>query len=265
MPTSTRFDPARLARIDAFIKERYLDSGKLPHAQLLIAHEGEITHFSSQGAAREDGATINEASIFRIASMTKPITSVAVMQLVEQGRLALSDPVAKYLPELADVGVFVAGGGSIPFVTRRPATPMRVIDLLRHTAGFTYSFQERTAVDQPYEGCREGSPAPTEYGDGVVTPHASFLALRYAPEAALTNLAKIRADFDAYGPGGFYDAVAVRSGDVSREYLSLDQGMIVAALGNELTGDSLRDYVSDGALRAKVRPLMQQEVFASRG
>ena len=58
MPASTRFDPARLARIDAFIKERYLDNGKLPHAQLLIAHEGEIAHFSSQGTAREDGAAL---------------------------------------------------------------------------------------------------------------------------------------------------------------------------------------------------------------
>ena len=132
--------------------------------------------------------------------------------------------------------------------------------------GYT-SDQERTAWDQPYEGCegREGSPAPTSYGDGVVTPHASFLALRYAPEEALANLARIREDFDAYGPGGFYDAIAVRSGDVSREHLSLDQGMIVAALGNALTGDSLRDYVSPGGLQHKVRPLMQQEVFASRG
>ena len=132
--------------------------------------------------------------------------------------------------------------------------------------GYT-SDQERTNWDQPYEGCagREGTAAPTTYGDGVVTPHASFLALRYAPDEALANLAKLRDNFDAYGPGGFYDAVAVRSGEVSREYLALDQGMSVAALGNALTGDSLRDYVSAGALHDKVRPLLRQEVFASRG
>ncbi len=129
-------------------------------------------------------------------------------------------------------------------------------------AGYT-SDQERTAVDQPYEGCREGSPAPTEYGDGVVTPHASFLALRYAPEAALTNLAKIRQDFDAYGPGGFYDAVAVRSGEVSKRYLSLDQGMVMAALGNALTDDNLRRYVSRGPLEKKLEPLMQMEEFST--
>ncbi len=130
--------------------------------------------------------------------------------------------------------------------------------------GYT-SDQERTSWEQPYEGCRAGTAEPTTYGNGVVTPHASFLAMRYAPDQALANLDKLRSNFDAYGPGGFYDAIAVGSGEVSREYLSLDQGMIVAALGNALTGDSLRDYVSRGALRKKVRPLMAEEVFSSQG
>ena len=134
-------------------------------------------------------------------------------------------------------------------------------------AGYT-SDQERTDWEQPYEvdGCatnRVGEAAPTEYGDGVVTPHASFLALRYAKGAALGNLAKLRENFDAYGPGGFYDAVAVGSSTVSKRYLSLDQGMIMAALGNELAGDDLREYVSRGALADKLRPLMRSEVFAS--
>lgn len=129
------------------------------------------------------------------------------------------------------------------------------------------SDQERTAVDQPYEGCpgREGSPAPTEYGDGVVTPHASFLALRYAKDAALENLANIRGDFDSYGPGGFYDAVAVGSGTVSQRYLSLDQGMVMAALGNALARDDMRKYVGRGAMEKTLRPLMSEEIFASRG
>lgn len=131
--------------------------------------------------------------------------------------------------------------------------------------GYT-SDQERTAVDQPYEGCpgREGSLAPTKYGDGVVTPHASFLALRYARDASLENLANIETDFDSYGPGGFYDAVAVDSGTVSRRYLSLDQGMVMAALGNALADDDMRRYVGRGAMERTLRPLMQQEVFASR-
>ncbi len=131
-------------------------------------------------------------------------------------------------------------------------------------AGYT-SDQERTTVDQPYGDCRAGQPAPTKYGDGVVTPHASFLALRYAPKAALANLAKLDRNFDAYGPGGFYDAVAVRSGTVSKRYLSLDQGMVMAALGNALADDSLRGYVSQGALAQRVKPLMAEEVFTVSG
>ena len=128
--------------------------------------------------------------------------------------------------------------------------------------GYT-SDLERTDWEQPYEGCREGEPAPAGYGDGVVTPHASFLALRYAPRQAITNLQRIRDDFDAYGPGGFYDAVAVRSGRVSQRYLSLDQGMIMAALGNALAGDAMRDYVAPGGLEKKVKPLMAMEKFSA--
>ena len=98
-----------------------------------------------------------------------------------------------------------------------------------------------------------------------MTPHASFLALRYAPEAALSEpRAACGQDFDAYGPGGFYDAVAVGSGKVSKRYLSLDQGMVMAALGNALAGDDMRDYVTPGGLTEKVRPLMAQEVFSLR-
>jgi len=125
------------------------------------------------------------------------------------------------------------------------------------------SDQERTTVDQAYGDCREGSPAPTEYGDGVVTPHASFLALRYKHNKAMKNLQAIKTSFDAYGRGGFYDAVAVRSGQVSKKYLSLDQGMIMAALGNELAGDNMRDYVAKGSVERKLRPLMRMERFSA--
>ena len=132
----------RLARIPAFIQANYIDNGKLPFASLLIGRGDDIALQWNSGVA--------EDAIFRIASMTKPITSVAFMQLVEQGKVALTDPVAKYIPEFAQLGVFVAGGGNVPFVSRPPTTPMRVVDLLRHTAGFTYSFQERGNIDAAY-------------------------------------------------------------------------------------------------------------------
>ena len=85
-----------------------------------------------------------------------------------------------------------------------------------------------------------------------------------SPQASVANLEQLREDFDAYGRGGFYDAIAVGSGTVSKRYLSLDQGMIMAALGNALTGDNLRDYVSEGALEDRVRPLMEMEEFGAQ-
>jgi CubicO group peptidase (beta-lactamase class C family) len=136
------FLPDRLARISSHIQTNYLDTGKLPFASLLVGRGDDIALNWSSGVADD--------AIFRIASMTKPITSVAFMQLVEQGKVALTDPVAKYIPEFAKLGVFVAGGGNVPFVSRPPATPMRIVDVLRHTSGFTYSFQERSNVDAAY-------------------------------------------------------------------------------------------------------------------
>ncbi len=136
------FLPDRLARISDFIQTNYLDTGKLPFASLLVGRGDDIALNWSSGVA--------EDAIFRIASMTKPITSVAFMQLVEQGKVALTDPVAKYIPEFAKLGVFVAGGGNVPFVSRPPTSPMRIVDLLRHTTGFTYSFQERSNIDAAY-------------------------------------------------------------------------------------------------------------------
>lgn len=152
-PIALGFDGHRLARIDAFVKARYLDSGNLPHAQLLIARDGRIVHFSHQGAAREGGAAVDESTLFRIASMTKPITSLAFMMLVEEGLVALDTPVHHVLPELKGVGVYAGGGGGVPFQTKPTAQPMRMVDLLRHTSGLTYSFQNRTNVDAAY---REG-------------------------------------------------------------------------------------------------------------
>ncbi|MFI7674101.1 glucoamylase family protein [Actinophytocola sp. NPDC049390] len=126
--------------------------------------------------------------------------------------------------------------------------------------GYT-SDQEKTAVDVGFEGCREAQPLPSSYGDGVVTPHAVVLALPYQPRAALTELAKLRRDFDAYGPGGYYDSIAVRSGTVARRYLALDQGMIMGALGNLLGDDILRDAFTKGGAEEHLRPVMAMEEF----
>ena len=153
-PGSLGFDSARLARIDALLHDRYVAPGRLPNAQILVAREGEIVHFSSQGQARADASrTVDEQSLFRIASMTKPVTSIAVMMLVEEGKVALDTPVHHVLPEFKGVGVYDGGGAGVPFMTKRTDSPMRIVDLLRHTAGLTYGFQNRSNVDAAY---REG-------------------------------------------------------------------------------------------------------------
>ena len=126
------------------------------------------------------------------------------------------------------------------------------------------SDQERTLVDYGFEGCRPGAPLPARYGRGVVTPHASFLALDFEQGQALANLAKLRRNFNAYGTGGFYDAIDVVTGKVSLFYLALDQGMVMAAIANELTGDAFQSYFSR-EIEAAIRPVIGMEEFTAGG
>ncbi|WP_426260613.1 serine hydrolase domain-containing protein [Sphingomonas sp. DC1100-1] len=177
------FDPDRLAAIDAFLKARYLDTGRLPNAQLLIARDGEITHFSHQGAAREGGPNIDERSLFRIASMTKPITSLAFMMLVEQGKVAVDTPVHHVLPEFKGVGVYDGGGGGVPFVTKATTEPMRMLDLLRHTAGLTYGFQNRSNIDAAHRESKLESWHGNHDLDGFVAALGK-LPLEFSPGTA---------------------------------------------------------------------------------
>jgi len=183
------FDAARLDRLDAFFKHRYLDTGLLPHAQLLISREGEIVHFSSQGGARADSdRAIDERSIFRIASMTKPVTSVGFMMLVEEGRVAVDTPVQDVLPEFRDVGVHAAGGDDTPFATRPVDGPMRMLDLLRHTSGLTYGFQNQTAVDAAYRARKVDVDRVDGWHDGHdlagFVADLATLPLEFSPGAA---------------------------------------------------------------------------------
>lgn len=150
---SLGFVPERLNYISNFLSERYIESGKLKNYQLLVGRGGDVALFASDGTAREDGGTVTDDQLYRIASMTKPVTSIAFMQLVERGKVALDDPVHRFLPEFKGIGVYESGGGQLPFTTRPTDAPMRMIDLLRHTSGLTYAFQNRSNIDLAY---REG-------------------------------------------------------------------------------------------------------------
>lgn len=126
-----------------------------------------------------------------------------------------------------------------------------------------FSDKERTNYDAGFGDCREGSNPNPSYGDGVVTPHAAFLAMMYEPRQAGENLARIEDELGAYGPGGFFDAVAVRSGTIARRYLSLDQAMIMGAIGNVLARGGVRRAFSTPVVERALRPVIGIEEFGA--
>jgi len=155
-PESLGMSGARLGRIEDHLKRRYLDSGRFPGTQTLIYRRGAIAHSAVQGFADLERKTpMKDDTIFRIYSMTKPITSVAFMMLVEEGHVALDEPVHKYIPQWRDLRVFVAGTPPL-FQTKPVARPMQIVDLLRHTSGLTYGFQQRSNVDAAYRAKKIG-------------------------------------------------------------------------------------------------------------
>ena len=143
------FDTERLGRV-AELADRYVADGKLAGAQVQVAHQGKVALRHTVG--RSDVATdrpLADDAIYRIYSMTKPITSVALMQLYEQGRFLLEDPVEAFLPEFADPQVWVGGSLTQP-ITRPAQTVMTVKDVLCHTSGLTYGFFFQNNVDAMY-------------------------------------------------------------------------------------------------------------------
>jgi len=155
-PESAGMSKAALDRIEDHLKRRYIDAGRFPGTQLLLYRRGKVVHHAVQGFADlERKVAVKEDTIFRIYSMTKPITSVAFMMLVEEGRVALDEPVHRYIPEWKNLGVFQAGTAPA-FLTRPPSRPMLIVDLLRHTSGLTYGFQQRSNVDAAYREMKIG-------------------------------------------------------------------------------------------------------------
>jgi CubicO group peptidase (beta-lactamase class C family) len=155
-PESAGMSKAAFDRLDDHLKQRYVNAGRFPGTQLLVYRRGKVVHSAVQGFADiERKAPVRDDTIFRIYSMTKPITSVAFMMLVEEGRVALDEPVHKYIPEWKNLGVFQAGNAPA-FLTKPPSRPMLIVDLLRHTSGLTYAFQQRSNVDAAYRQMKIG-------------------------------------------------------------------------------------------------------------
>lgn len=139
---------SRLEQVDK-VMTRYINAKKLVGTLSLVSRNGEIVHFAAHGQRdREAGLAMTKDTIFRIYSMTKPITAVAAMTLWEQGKFHMNDPITKYLPELANLKVYVSGKGE-DMVLEDAKHPIRIIDLFMHTAGFSYGFTG-SEVDKLY-------------------------------------------------------------------------------------------------------------------
>ena len=143
------FDAARLGRIAPHFA-RYVDDGRLPGWLILVSRAGKIVYLSTYGYRDlESSAPVERDTLFRIYSMTKPITAVAAMMLYEEGAFELKDPVSRFIPAFGDVRVYRSGSALKP-VTEPAAEPMRIWHLLTHTAGLTYGFHHTHPVDALY-------------------------------------------------------------------------------------------------------------------
>jgi len=160
-PEQVGLSSERLARVDQ-VFSAYADEGRLAGAVGMVIRHGKVAWVDSWGMRDvAAGDPMEAGDIFRIYSMTKPITSVAVMMLYEEGLFFLDDPVGRYLPELANLPVAklaeATGPDDIP--TERANRQMTIRDLLRHTSGLTYGSFSNTAVDQAYRQAGVGSEA----------------------------------------------------------------------------------------------------------
>jgi len=156
-------DSERLKRIDAHFAG-YVADGRLPGWLLTVRRRGRLAHVARCGSRDlEAGLPVTDDTVWRIYSMTKPVTSVAAMMLYEEGRLGLTDPVSAFIPAFADVRVY-AGGSDLRQVTVPAVEPVRIWHLLTHTAGLTYGFQRVHPVDAMYRaaGFEWGTPRGTD-------------------------------------------------------------------------------------------------------
>ena len=181
-PESVGLDSGQLARVSEHLGSRYVEPGKIPGSITLVARRGQACFLDIQGhrdVAR--GTPMTEDTIVRIYSMSKPITSLALMTLHEQGLFSLDDPVHRYIPSWRDLRVWRAG--SLPlFETERPARDMTIRDLFMHTSGLTYDFLRATNIDYAYRKLQVGLVRPGYTLQDMVDELAQ-LPLEFSPGA----------------------------------------------------------------------------------
>jgi CubicO group peptidase (beta-lactamase class C family) len=172
------------------MRRRYVDTGRLPGLLTMIYRRGALAHVGMAGHIDlERGKPMREDAIFRIYSMSKPITSVALMMLAEEGLIGLDDDVAVHIPSWKSLGVYATGAPSLiatgesTFLTTPVARPMKVVDLVTHTSGLTYGFMNRTSLDRAYRRARVAE-FNAEGGLDAMIEHLSTLPLEFSPGTA---------------------------------------------------------------------------------
>jgi CubicO group peptidase (beta-lactamase class C family) len=189
-PETLGMSSARLARLDDVMKRRYVDSGYLPGMLTYVWRQGELAHTGMCGQMDlERGKPMREDAIFRVYSMSKPITAVALMMLVEEGLVGLDDAVHSHIPAWGNLGVYASGTPSLlpsaqpAFMTTPVLRPMKIIDLATHTSGLTYGFMMRTAVDAAYRRAKVVDRATPGGLQGMVDQLAQ-IPLDFSPGTA---------------------------------------------------------------------------------
>jgi CubicO group peptidase (beta-lactamase class C family) len=180
-PENVGLSSERLDRVAQTIRAD-IEKGRLPGAVVLIARKGRVAYFEAFGFRdKAAGAPMGKDAIFRIYSMTKPFTSVAVMMLVEEGRIQLTDPVSKYLPQLTklQVGVEKPDAAGTPTLSLVPSErDMTIQDLLRHTSGLTYGVFGKSAVKDLYT---KGGADAGDHTNAELVDKLAKLPLHYQP------------------------------------------------------------------------------------
>jgi CubicO group peptidase (beta-lactamase class C family) len=218
-PEDVGLSSAALERVAPGLRS-YVDSGRVAGIAMAVARRGKLVYLETIGAMDvASGTPMRADAVFRIYSMTKPVTSVAIMQLHERGKLRLDDPVSKFIPAFANTKVYAGGPAASPTL-RAPDRPITIADLLTHTSGLTYGAFGNSAVDSIYNRAGINSPAHTVafFADSIAK-----LPLLYSPGTAWTYSLAI----DVLGR-----VVEVASGKMFDRYLEEE---IFAPLGMGMT------------------------------
>jgi CubicO group peptidase (beta-lactamase class C family) len=251
-PESVGMDSGQLDRIREHLGKRYVEPGKIPGSITLVARYGQACYLDIQGWRDVERRTPMTAdSILRIYSMSKPITSLAMMTLHERGLFSLDDPVHRYIPAWRNLGVWA--GGSFPlFATVPPARPMTIRDLLLHTSGLTYDFLRATNIDYAYRKLQVGLVRPGYTLQDMIDQLAQ-LPLEFSPGARWNY--SLATDVLGY-------LVEVISGQSLADYL---HAVIFAPLGMTDTHFSIPPEKVDRFASCYTRNLSKQTVLSDDG